>query len=95
LINTESERNFLCLEQFGTVSRKPIVLRNVPGVYFGSGIYKIPTQILVRKGNWLKLLVSHQRKWGTGSKIGAKEIELQQQKIKIINTAATAITKIC
>ena len=70
----ESERNFLCLEQFGTVSRKPIVLRNVPGVYFEGSIYKMPTQILVRKGNWLKLLVSQQHIWGIGLKINPKEI---------------------
>ena len=85
LINTESERNFLCQEQFGMVSIKPIVSRNVPEVCFGNGIYKIPTQIPVRKGNWLKLLVSHQRKWGTGSKIDAKEIDLQWQKISKSN----------
>ena len=63
LINTESERNYLCLEQFEMVSRNPIVSSNVLGVFFGSVIYKIPTQITVRKWNCLKLLlVSHRPK---------------------------------
>ena len=49
-------------------------LRNVFKVFFGSGTYKILTQIPVRKRNRLKRPVSDQQMWVIGLKNDAEEI---------------------
>lgn len=74
-------RSTRCPGPSGMESRRPIVLRRGPGVFWGSGTCRIRTRIRRRSGNWPRRRGWRRPRSGTGSRIDGRGTELRQQKI--------------